>query len=178
MKEQLFEFPSYKYKVANWELRKKEITDLISGQTFIKSPISYFKTSRIPDKKDTEYTNSIAEFLTPVISEFCQEEKVSCSMTEAWCVKYDKGDLQSIHNHRGWGFSGILYVEFDPNVHSPTCFLAPWNDPRNDTTLLTFPKVEEGTVLITPSFLHHFVHPNEASKPRVVISFDLLPSLE
>ena len=178
MKEHLFEFPSYKYKVANWESRKKEMTDLISKQTFTKSPLSYFKTNRIPGKKDKEYTNSIAEFLTPVISEFCQEEKVSCSMTDAWCVKYGKGDLQSIHNHRGWGFSGILYVEFDPNVHSPTCFMAPWNDPRNDTTLLMLPKVEEGTVLITPSFLHHFVYPNEVSKPRVVISFDLLPSFE
>ena len=85
MKEQLFEFPSYKYKVANWESRKKEMTDLISKQTFIKSPISYFKTNRIPGKSDKEYTNSIAEFLTPVISEFCQEEKVSCSMTDAVC---------------------------------------------------------------------------------------------
>ena len=67
MKEQLFEFPSYKYKVANWESRKKEMTDLISKQTFIKSPISYFKTNRIPGKSDKEYTNSIAEFLTPVM---------------------------------------------------------------------------------------------------------------
>ena len=55
----------------------------------------------------------------------------------SWCVKYGKGDLQSIHNHRGWGFSGILYVEFDPIVHFPTCFMAPWNDPKKDTTLLT-----------------------------------------
>ena len=54
--------------------------------------------------------------------------------------------------------------------------MAPWNDPRNDTTLLMFPKVEEGSVLIVPSFCHHFVYPNEADKQRVVISFDLLPT--
>ena len=43
-------------------------------------------------------------------------------------------------------------------------------------TLLMFPKVEEGSVFIIPSFCHHFVYPNETNKQRVVISFDLLPT--
>ena len=99
-------------------------------------------------------------------------------MTDAWCVKYQKGDQQTIHNHRGWGFTGVLYVEFDPQVHTPTCFMAPWNNPASDTTSLAYPQnVKEGTVFISPSFTHHFVHPNKARKQRTVISFDLLPKL-
>ena len=44
-------------------------------------------------------------------------------MTDAWCVRYYKGDQQTVHNHRGWGFSGIIYVEFDPKIHSSTTFV-------------------------------------------------------
>mgnify|MGYP003677475282 FL=1 len=175
MKEPLFELPFYRYKVDNWEYRKKELLDLTNKQTFTKAPLSSFETNRSTENE--KYTYYISEFLNSAISEFCQEAEVSCSITDAWCVKYGKGDLQSVHNHRGWGFSGILYVEFDPNLHFPTCFMAPWNDPKTDTTLLTFPKVEEGSVLIIPSFCHHFVYPNETNKQRVVVSFDLLPKL-
>ena len=56
--------------------------------------------------------------------------------------------------------------------------MAPWQDPRTDTTSLAMPKdVKEGTVFIAPSFTHHFVHPNNVRKQRTVISFDLLPKI-
>ena len=74
-------------------------------------------------------------------------------MTDAWAVRYQKGDQQTIHNHRSWGFTGILYVEYDPKVHTPTCFVAPWQDPRSDTTSLAYPQnVKEGTIFISPSY--------------------------
>ena len=55
--------------------------------------------------------------------------------------------------------------------------MAPWQDPRNDRTSFATPEVKEGTILIAPSFSHHFVHPNKTRKHRTVISFDLLPQL-
>ena len=89
-----------------------------------------------------------------------------------------KGDHQTIHNHKSWGFSGILYVDYDPEVHTPTCFVAPWQDPRTDTTSLAYPQdVKEGTLIIAPSYTLHFVHPNRVRKPRTIMSFDLLPNL-
>ena len=77
--------------------------------------------------------------LRPTLEEFCKDAEVSCKMTDAWCVRYQKGDYQIIHNHRAWGFSGILYVDYDPEVHTPTTFMAPWQDPRTDRTLLVHP---------------------------------------
>ena len=56
--------------------------------------------------------------------------------------------------------------------------MAPWQDPRSDTTYLSFPKeVKEGTLFIAPSFTHHFVHANQSRKQRTVVAFDLLPDL-
>ena len=99
-------------------------------------------------------------------------------MSDAWCVRYQKGDHQSVHNHRGWGFSGVLYVEYDEKVHTPTKFVAPWQNPSTDTTSLSSPhNIKEGSLIIFPSYGLHFVDPNTTRKPRTIISFDLLPEL-
>ena len=176
MNTPLFEFPSFQYEVDDWEFKKKGLLNRINKSKFVRTDLQIFETDRQTAGK--QYVHYLQEFLRPELSEFCKEAEVTCSMTDAWCIRYQKDDYQIIHNHRGWGFSGILYVEFDPKVHSPTCFMAPWNDPRSDTTSLAYPQnVKEGTVFIAPSFSHHFVHPNKARKERTVISFDLLPKL-
>jgi len=176
MKAPLFEFSSYQYEVDDWEFKKKGLLNRINKSDFKRTALQTFETDRQTAGKS--YVHYFTEFLRDILFEFCEEAQVTCGMTDAWCVRYQKGDQQTIHNHKSWGFSGILYVEFDPKVHSPTCFMAPWNDPRSDTTSLAYPQnVKEGTVFIAPSFTHHFVHPNRSRKPRTVISFDLLPQL-
>ena len=176
MKAPLFEFPSYQYEVDDWDFKKKGLLNRINKQEFKRTTLQTFETDR--QTNDKAYVRYLQDFLRDILFEFCQEAEVTCGITDAWCVRYQKGDYQIIHNHRGWGFSGILYVEFDPKVHTPTCFMAPWQDPRTDTTSLAFPdKVKEGSLIITPSYTHHFVHPNQVRKQRTVISFDLLPNL-
>ena len=176
MKASLFEFPSFQYEVDDWEFKKKGLLNRINKSEFKRTELQNFETDR--ETAGKSYVNYFSEFLDDILNEFCQEARVTCSMTDAWCVRYQKGDQQTIHNHRGWGFTGVLYAEFDPKVHTPTCFMAPWQDPRMDTTSLAYPKnVKEGTVFISPSFTHHFVHPNKARKQRTIISFDLLPNI-
>ena len=176
MKAPLFEFPSYQYEVDDWEFKKKGLLNRINKSKFVRTDLQTFETDRGTNNKS--YVHYLEDFVRPELSNFCHEAQVTCQMTDAWCVRYQKGDQQTIHNHRGWGFSGILYVEFDPKVHSPTCFMAPWQDPREDTTMLSSPRdVKEGTIFIAPSFTHHFVHPNKSGKKRTIVAFDLLPKL-
>lgn len=176
MKTNLFEYPSYQYQVDDWEFKKKGLLKRINSQDFVRTNLQTFETDRRTNKKN--YIHYLRELISPELNQFCQEAEVSCSMTDAWCVRYKQGDQQTIHNHRSWGFSGILYVEYDSEVHTPTCFVVPWQDPRTDTTTLKFPSnVEEGTIVIVPSSTLHFVYPNQSKKQRTIISFDLLPSL-
>jgi hypothetical protein len=71
-----------------------------------------------------------------------------------------------------------LYVEYDPKVHTPTTFVAPWQNPVDDTTSLAQPgNVKEGTLFIAPSWALHYVNPNQTRKQRIVVVFDLLPQL-
>ncbi len=174
MKAPLFEFPSYQYEVDDWEFKKKGLFKRINKSEFYRTELQTFETDRQTAGKS--YVRYFSDFLQSELNEFCQEAKVSCSMTDAWCVKYQKGDYQTIHNHRSWGFSGVLYVEFDPRVHTPTYFAGPWQDPRSDTTTLAHPqKVREGSLFIFPSYCLHYVNPNQARKQRTIVSFDLLP---
>ena len=174
MKAPLFEYPSYQYGIGDWDFKKKGLLSRINSQKFIRTKLQTFETDRQTNNKT--YVRYLEDFLREELFHFCQEAEVTCSMTDAWCVRYEKNDHQTIHNHRGWGFSGIIYVEFDPKVHSPTTFVAPWQEPRSDTTSLAQPQnVKEGTMFIAPSSCLHFVHPNTSRKRRTIISFDLLP---
>ena len=176
MKLPLFEYPSYHYQVDDWDFKKKELINLLHKQNLIRKGFQNFETDRRVNNKS--YVPYLAELLKFELSKFCTEAEVTCSMTDAWYVKYQKGDYQIPHNHRSWGFSGILYVKYDSEVHSPPCFIAPWQDPRTDETVLQYPPVcKEGMLLIIPSSTLHFVNPNTTEKERIVLSFDLLPEL-
>tara|TARA_B100000287_G_C20500356_1_gene728859 strand:- start:9 stop:569 length:561 start_codon:yes stop_codon:yes gene_type:complete len=176
MKEPIFEFPSFRYEIDDWNFKKKGLLNRINKSEFLRTPLQPFETDRSTNNKS--YIRYLEEFLRPELQEFCEEAQVTCSISDAWCVKYKKGDRQEIHNHRSWGYSGVLHVEYDPRVHSPAVFVAPWNDPATDTTLLVRPKdIKEGTLYIAPSFSHHYVPPNISGKPRTVLVFDLLPEL-
>ena len=173
MKTLMFKYPSFQYDLDDWEFRKKGLLNRVNKQKFERTGLQQFESDRSTNNKT--YVRYLEDFLRPTLQEFCEEAKVTCSISDAWCVKYQKGDYQGPHNHRGWGYTGVLFVEFDPRVHGGTIFVAPWNAPSTDTTTLTQPEVKEGSLVITPSYTLHYVPPNTSSKRRTVLSFDLLP---
>ena len=176
MKSPLFTFPSYRYEINDWQFKKKGLLKRLKEEKFIRTELQTFETDRQTNNKS--YVHYFQELIEEELNQFCQEAKVRCSMTDCWAVRYKKDDYQITHNHKSWGFSGILYVEYDEKVHTPTCFIAPWQDPRTDRTSLAFPSnVREGTLFIAPSSCLHFVNPVKSNKPRVIVSFDLLPTI-
>ena len=176
MKTPLFEYPSFHYKIKDWEFKKKALLGKMKEENFMRTPLQTFETDRQKDGKS--YIHYLRDLLSPELNEFCKEAQVSCSLTNAWFVRYQKGDQQTVHNHSGWGFSGIIYLEYDSKVHTPTFFVAPWQDARTDTTSIVSPaNVKEGDMLIFPSYTLHFVNPNQSRKRRTILSFDLLPKL-
>ena len=174
MKTQLFEYPTYQYQLTDWDFKKKAILGKLKKEEFIRTPLQTFECDR--QKNKNRYLHFFQDLINKELNQFCQEAQVTCCMTDCWTVRYQKGDQQTVHNHRSWGFSGVLYVEYNPKEHTPTCFVVPWQDPRTDTTSLVHPQdVEEGTMFIFPSYTLHFVKPNQSRTQRTILSFDLLP---
>ena len=156
MKAPLFEYPTYQYQIKDWEFKKKGLLKRIKEEKFVRTDLQTFG---LIGRQIRNPIFTTSKLIKDELWEFVQEAQVSCSMTDCWAVRYQKGDQQTIHNHKkSKGFTGILYVEYDPKVHTPTCFVAPWQDPRSDTTSLAYPQnVKEGTIFISPSYTSYIL---------------------
>lgn len=112
---------------------------------------------------------------------------------EGWLNVNEKGSLHFPHIHAGSSFSGVFYVKVpnikqtdEKDIRKPG--FIEFLDPRNDVSsfaksiselmdtatftnnLLLEPK--EGTLLVFPAWLKHWVYPNNVSEERISISFN------
>ena len=95
--------PSYQYQIKVGSSRRKDYLKVAEES-------SLELTSRPSRQIDKPIRNPIYYFqdlIKPELFEFCNEAQVTCSMTDAWAVRYQKGDQQTIHNHKSC-FTGIL----------------------------------------------------------------------
>ena len=114
---------------------------------------------------------------TPTFDEFQTESKSYGNMilTDIWLNVYESSHWQEKHIHSPGQWSGVYYVEFDPNDHKATNFYHP-----NETLLASngiqqntlVPWVQEGDMIIFPSWLEHAAPMNNSSKRRSTISFN------
>ena len=68
--------------------------------------------------------------------------------------------------------SGILYLE-QPKDAPVTQYIQPWNDYISDRTVYLPIPIQEGSIVVVPSFIQHFSPPNESKKIKKIISWDL-----
>ena len=114
---------------------------------------------------------------TPTLDEFQTESQSYGNMilTDLWLNVYESQNWQEKHIHSPGQWSGVYYVHFDPNEHKATNFYHPC-----ETLLATagitqntlVPWVQEGDMIIFPSWLEHAAPMNKSSKLRSTISFN------
>ena len=51
MKTPLFEYPSYRYEIDDWDFKKKGLLKRINSQKFIRTELQTFETDRQTNKK-------------------------------------------------------------------------------------------------------------------------------
>jgi len=116
----------------------------------------------------------------------------------AWFNAYKHNQSQEIHDHLPNQFSGIYYISYDKEQHLPTIFLNPYrqgsvtfapqfnlSEKNFDSTFnqlvgipptwvsQSFLKIEEGDIIIFPSFLEHKVPRQKSNILRSTLSFNL-----
>ena len=128
------------------------------------------------DNMCVQYTNDLSN------------NKVPSFNRESWFgVHTSKMHIQS-HAHYGALFSGVYYLQFNPKYDYPTTFTSPiqneienWDggrfEPDNEHTIpSTFPnylKIQEGDVILFPSWLTHYVpYSKEGGKERITFVFN------
>jgi len=132
-----------------------------------------FLTDRAPEQ-ERFYKEDFCKLFESELTEFLKETSLTeISVLDVWTVEYHYGDYQVPHTHRSVGISGILYVNFNPKEHSGTQAMQPWNDPITDQAVFMDFMPEEGTMILFPSFLIHFINPNFSRNRRTIMAFDL-----
>jgi uncharacterized protein (TIGR02466 family) len=100
----------------------------------------------------------------------------------AWMNANPSGGYNAPHTHPGAHWSGVYYVA-QPEVEEGSSGMIEFLDPRFDLEhwkildasafrqKLTF-RPSVGEVIVFPSYLMHWVHPNQSNEDRVTIAFN------
>ena len=102
------------------------------------------------------------------------------TMTEAWLNKYGRGDSQEVHTNIGadnctfscsyfaqYALNDARFLFYDPDQ---TKHLGEFTKHYSGVVNTWFPDVQEGDIIIFPSWLHHQVEPHRSDTTRITVS--------
>ena len=102
------------------------------------------------------------------------------TMTEAWLNKYGRGDSQEVHTHIGADnctFSCSYFAQYALNDarflfydQDQTKHLGEFTKHYSGVVNTWFPDVQEGDIIIFPSWIHHQVEPHRSDTTRITVS--------
>jgi uncharacterized protein (TIGR02466 family) len=101
---------------------------------------------------------------------------------EAWINVSPRHAFNAPHDHPGWAWSGSYYVALPPQ-DTPRGGTIEFFDPRTNVRAMTIDGADcfaskvavtpqPGMLLIFPSYLRHFVYPNEGECDRISLAFN------
>ena len=195
-KSGIFSVPIYKLKVArHQEIKNKFIEDFLTDKGFEpNNPVlnlqsDYFDGAKKLD--DAAYLELYRKDLDKMQTKagFTKDTEWGENI-HMWYNISSYGSQQELHQHCG-GFptvvySAIHYLIFDPQKHKPTAFfnplyesLVPATHPSHDhlpddwKDRIFHPEIEEGDMIIFPSYLKHAVEFQQSEEIRATIALNI-----
>ena len=168
-----------KYRIANWEEAKLELKrDLVQARSLTDmSSMGLGMNTNFFSKYNFKMTKYMTTFTRIVDEVFTDYERtvyggLPVYLEKVWHQSTFKEQKHDIHNHGYIGFSGVLYVDYNKDVHKPTHFVFPCIDPLTGEQKMFIPDVQEGDLLIFPASLNHYQPPSFVDEQRLIISFN------
>lgn len=167
-------FPIFKNKIDNYDLLKKDLLNLINQEkTNSLQKIDDYYTDNIVrldwDKK-TDWSRKWVLFIKDNLKNHFEKtfNKIGLKDVEIcalWFQQYIKNNTHGWHVH-GDNFTGVYYVQFNNNLPKTEII-----DPLTNNLIPL--NVEEGDILIFPSFLIHRSPPIKTKDTKTIISFNI-----
>ena len=199
MKKNLFTYfphPIFQYKLDNYENHNKEYSQYIydlqkedsKGQKLsnVNGWHSPFFDLSSRETVGYKFLMKIQPYIADVFKSYgwvFNPQKVKCS--GMWAIINKKGNFNTEHIHPNSNLSGAYYVKAPKNcgkfkVINPHSIsrdkFPPRENPNELNRLVAEHEIEEGDLLIFPSYLPHSVLPNQSDDDRIVISFNIFVS--
>jgi len=171
VKIDMFSVPLYFYQIDEWKIKKQKLINLLK-ETKITKDInvltSFFSDSNSNIKK-------FEEIIREDLKKFYAEIGYDFSIIQYWFQIYEKQMSHNPHIHGPYGYSLVIFVDYDKKNHDPTSFLSPFTCSIRGIyeTFCPERQVKEGTMILFPSNILHFVQRNESTKDRIICSANL-----
>lgn len=168
----LFATPVLQIKTTDWNNKKQKLLSLVDWDNpKYKNDEQVSDYYYNQDKGCTyipEFCNIIKDELDQALS---QMKSDGLRIEHLWGQRYGKSSYMSMHTHGSVGYSAVIYVEFKKGIHTATRFMSPIHNARGEIEYYE-PEVDEGDLLIFPSFLYHDALPNVTENNRTIFSFN------
>ena len=172
----------------NLKYQNKKFIDEVLNNFDIRNPTRdtswncYVETNH-HSKNKPNIPKNLKKILNKKVNEFGKSLKNnffhSLKIDEIWYNVYTKNMYQELHTHRISLFSGIFYLKFNKNIHSPTIFYNNFfnidfcQETYSDINIFCFkPEINEGDLIIFPSNILHEVKPQTTDELRITIAFN------
>jgi uncharacterized protein (TIGR02466 family) len=121
--------------------------------------------------------------VVPGILRFLRVGYDAYQITACWATVLARGAAHKLHQHPNNFLSGVYYLRTHPGADTIN-----FHDPRSQTAIIRPPVVEltaentdqvvvrvnDGTMLVFPSYLQHSVDPSSSTDERISISFNIM----
>ena len=172
----MFTVPIVYYPIENWSENKKKILDALPPEDDSQLEpngtglyTDFFVNGKV--QQMPSYFNTVLDIIKPYLQSFMDGNPVD--FVEMWYQKYYNMVEHKAHTHGFTGWSSIIYVEFDPEIHESTKFFSPFRQPW-DCDMETFqPKVKEGDMILFPSSVLHEAPLTRTDTRRTIISYNI-----
>jgi len=176
----------YQVSIGNWQEKKNKLMNLIDWNDkkcmFDDFYSDYYKNMQEPNNKP-KYTKEFINILKDDLNTFVvgleksplnrMNLDLKIQIQSLWAQRYKNQQWMPPHTHEPYGFSAVLYAEFDPKVHGSTMFMSSYKNTIDGMDYNFQPEVKEGDIIFFPSSMMHFAKPHESNKNRTIFSFNV-----
>jgi len=163
----LFVVPFWRTKINNFSFKKKNIEKILKSYPEKITQLHTFTSNRGAD-----LCEPFREVFEEELNGFASTIKRNCRVTDVWSVSYKTGDYHPYHSHNNKGLSGIIYLTLKDKMPH-TVFVNDYPEWTTGHTQYYDMQVEEGDLVIVPSYVGHFTPHNLSKKNKRIIAFDL-----
>ena len=185
---EMFSVPLYKFSIPNWEEEKKLILEALPEEKLYTDICTdFFENSN--ERKLPSYTDVVLDIVSPAIRTLQSTldrgpdgqlltHGAWMGLDNMWYQTEYKGHKHDLHNHGTIGWSSVLYVNYNPEVHTATRFLSPFGCGAGTGGLIQRfqPDIREGDFIIFDSNIPHEALPNKSDEKRTIISLNFQTS--
>jgi uncharacterized protein (TIGR02466 family) len=160
----------------------EDMENWVSGQ--MEQENNVYKSNRGGWQSELQKPEGVFEPLKNEIAEFCKHLPLNIKdihIPQMWVNVNKKGDWNTIHQHGHYHLSGTYYVKVPKNSGKlvfrdprPAALANLFMVNRFDGGEMKIIDISDGTLIVWPSFLDHFVEPSQTDEERISISFDIM----